>query len=228
MPTENDFAEDLLAWFGTYGRKLPWRKSRNPYEVLVIEKLLQQTSVRKSLIEVYQFIVGKYPTPQALSQADVEELRAYIRPLGLHYRSKELILMAVDIMGRFGGIVPNELKELLSLYGVGDYSARAVLSFAFGKDVPVVDTNIARILFRVFEIPGKFPQNPARSRKLINLAQSLIPSGKSKEFNWGMIDLGALICLSRKPLCKSCPIHDLCLYNKRIEKDEKFIVTSLQ
>ncbi len=212
MPAENDLARKLLRWFQLHGRDLPWRKSSNPYEVLIVEKLLQQTSVRKSLVELYRLILDKYPTPQDLSQANIDELRAYIQPLGLHYRSKDLVLMASDIVEKFGGIVPNELKDLLSLYGVGDYSARAVLSFAYGLDVSVVDTNVARILYRVFDIPGKFPKNPARSQFLIKLSLSHLPSGKSKEFNLAMIDLGSLICLSRKPRCAECPIHNLCKY----------------
>jgi A/G-specific adenine glycosylase len=220
MPAEKDFSENLLRWFQSHGRDLPWRNTSNPYEVLIVEKLLQQTSVRKSLIDIYLLLLQKYPTPLSLSQADVEELRTHIQPLGLHYRSKDLVLMATDIVNRFEGKIPEELKDLLSLYGVGDYSARAVLSFAYDRDVPVVDTNVARILFRVFGIADKFPQNPARSRKLIELGQSLVPLGRSKEFNWGMIDLGALICLPKKPLCAECPISDLCKFynNSNIEK----------
>jgi A/G-specific adenine glycosylase len=121
-------------------------------------------------------------------------------------------LMAREVVGRFKGIIPTDLNELLSLHGIGDYSARAVLSFAYNKDIAVVDTNVARILYRVYELPGKFPQNPARSRNFIRLAQSILPTRKSKEFNLAIIDLGALICLPRKPLCGECPIKHLCKY----------------
>jgi A/G-specific adenine glycosylase len=102
---------------------------------------------------------------------------------------------------------------------VGDYSARAVLSFAYGQSVAVVDTNVARILYRVFAIQGKFPQNPARKRQLLQLANELMPPDKSKEFNWAMIDLGALVCLPSKPLCYKCPLNKICEF--RLQGEDK-------
>jgi A/G-specific adenine glycosylase len=212
MINTTKFGENIIQWFQVEGRNFPWRETNDAYKVLLAEKLLQQTSVRKNLIDTYLIIVDKYPTPAQLSDALIDDLKALIQPLGLHYRAKDLVFMAKDINLKFDGLVPSDLHLLLSLYGVGDYSARAVISFAFGKDIPVVDTNVARILYRVFNIPGKFPQNPARSRKLINLAQSLLPPGRSKEFNWGMIDLGSKVCLPKKPLCEECPLKNLCNY----------------
>lgn len=209
---ENKISQKLIDWFRQFGRDFPWRSSTYPFNVLIAEKLLQQTSVRQDVVDAYLFITNHYPSPQKLANADLEKIKTYIKPLGLHYRADELVRMSREIVERFGGKVPDNQKDLLSIHGIGHYSARAVLSFAFHKDVVVVDTNIARILYRVFSISGKFPPNPARSTKLTNLAQSLLPVGKSKEFNWALIDLGALICLSRRPLCDSCPINEHCLY----------------
>ena len=213
MQERSDFPEYLIQWFRAEGRDFPWRNTNDAYKVLLAEKLLQQTSVRESLINSYRVILDRYPTPANLAAALIDELTVLIKPLGLFYRAKDLVLMAKDINEKFDGVVPSDLQQLLSLYGVGDYSARAVMSFAYGKDIAVVDTNVARILYRIFGIEGKFPQNPARSRKLINLATDLIPIGSSKEFNLGMIDLGALICLPRKPLCTKCPINVFCKFH---------------
>jgi A/G-specific adenine glycosylase len=212
MSNEKEFAKAILHWFQIEGRDFPWRETRDPYKILLAEKLLQQTSVRESLIKLYITLTEKFPTSNHLADADIEELRVFIQPLGLHYRARDLILMACDIKERFGGNVPVELDQLLSLYGVGEYSARAVLSFAYGKNVAVVDTNVARILYRVYGILEKFPSNPARSRKLIELASNIVPPQKSKEFNWAMIDLGSKVCKPKKPLCEECPLIRLCNY----------------
>jgi A/G-specific adenine glycosylase len=217
MHKKSRFSRPLLKWFKTAGRDFPWRETNDPYKILIAEKLLQQTSVRKALIDLYLYLVEKYPTPNLLADADFQELTNLVQPLGLHYRAKDLILMAKDIKEKFSGIVPDDLKSLLLIYGVGDYSARAVLSFAYGHDVAVVDTNIARILYRVFAIPGKFPQNPARKRQLLELAAELVPANKSKEFNWAMIDLGALICVPSNPLCDKCPLNNICMFNLQRE-----------
>ncbi len=105
------------------------------------------------------------------------DLEAIIRPLGLTYRATELKTMAAEISTRHAGTIPGELASLMALTGVGAYSARAVLSFSFGQDVAVVDTNVARIYYRVFSITGQVPANPARNRDLINLAAELLPHG---------------------------------------------------
>lgn len=209
---ENEKSQKLIDWFRQFGRDFPWRSSTYPFNVLIAEKLLQQTSVRQDVVDAYLFITNHYPSPQKLANADLEKIKSHIRPLGLHYRADELVRMSREIVEKFGGKVPDNQKDLLSIHGIGHYSARAVLSFAFNKDVAVVDTNVARILYRVFSISGKFPPNPARSAKLTNLAQSLLLPGRSKEFNWAMIDLGALICLPRQPICNKCPLNDRCLY----------------
>ena len=211
---KKDFASAMLSWFVGAGRQFPWRQTRRAYRVLLAEKLLQQTSVRRGVVDAYNELVHAYPDPEQLTAADPRALAKLFRPLGLSYRAKDLVRMARDVVSRFDGRIPRQLTALLSLYGVGDYSARAILSFAYGQDVPVVDTNVGRILYRAFGIPGKFPQNPARSRRLTSLAGRLLPAGKSREFNWAMIDLGALVCLPKNPLCGKCPINHLCDYQK--------------
>lgn len=202
----------LLAWFRVSGRRFPWRHTKKPYAVLLAEKLLQQTSVRDSTIHAYNDLLSTYPTPEDLAKADPEQVRILIQPLGLHYRAHELVKLACALHEQYGGHVPNDLKSLLALPGVGDYTARAVLCFAFGQDVPIVDTNVARILYRVFGLTGEMPANPARKKELIALAALLVPQKQSRQFNWALLDLGALICKPSKPLCVNCPINTLCSY----------------
>jgi A/G-specific adenine glycosylase len=205
----------LLKWFRVSGRQFPWRQTRDPYAILLAEKLLQQTAVRESVVQAYHDLLASYPTPAALAQADLDNIRPMIQPLGLHYRSQELVTLAEAIAERHGGYIPKDLKSLLALPGVGDYTARAILCFALGQDVPVVDTNIARILYRLFGLPGPIPANPARKQSLIDLAGSLVPKGEARQLNWAMIDLGALICKVSKPHCGACPLQQLCTYYKQ-------------
>jgi A/G-specific adenine glycosylase len=221
MSEKSGFSHPLLKWFRSEGRDFPWRHTDDPYKILVAEKLLQQTSVRKVLVDLYLYLTEKYPTVSHLANADTQELTERIQPLGLHYRAKELVLMANDIQEKLNGVIPADLKTLLSIYGVGDYSARAVLSFAYDQDIAVVDTNVARILYRVYSIPGKFPENPARKRTLHQIANSLLPHKKSREFNWAMIDLGALVCLPLRPLCPNCPLNKICDFNFQRRANER-------
>ncbi|MCI0727640.1 MAG: hypothetical protein L0332_13085 [Chloroflexi bacterium] len=205
----------LLDWFQRKARDFPWRHTDDPYAVLVAEKLLQQTQARDSVVAAYETLLAKYPTPEMLADANIHDLEKIIRPLGFVYRATELKAMATELVEQHKGQVPVNLKELMSLTGVGSYSARAVLSFAYGENIPVVDINVARILYRVFGIPGPLPSNPARKRTLIELASSLIPQGQSRQFNLAMLDLGALVCTPKSPDCSNCPILSFCVYGQQ-------------
>ena len=209
----------LLGWFRVCGRQLIWRETRDPYAVLLAEKLLQQTAVREGLVRAYVGLLTAYPTPAALARGDVDRIRTMIQPLGLHYRAAELVAIAQALCERHGGHVPRDLQSLLALPGVGDYTARAVLCYAFGEDVAVVDTNVARILHRVMGLSDPIPANPARNRNLIALARSLLPSGRSRDFNLAMLDLGALICKAAAPSCSDCPLSAVCRF--RVSRSEQ-------
>lgn len=204
--------KSLLDWYAANQREFPWRKTNNPFEVLLAEKLLQQTKARDIVISVYTNLLAKYPTAQELTNASVEELYEIIQPLGLAYRASEIREMATEIVELYGGEVPSNLKELLILTGVGDYCARAVLSFAYNQSVPIVDTNIARFLHRLCGIKETLPANPARKKYLRYLATQLLPKNKVRDFNLAMLDLCALICTSRNPKCYTCPLQEFCTY----------------
>lgn len=205
----------LLAWFERSRRDFPWRHTDNPYIVLVTEKLLQQTAARDSVVKAFHDLTTLYPSVSELADADDAELERILAPLGFHYRAKELKVLARTLLEEHGGSVPADLKQLKALPGVGDYMARAVLSFAYGQDVAVVDTNVARFLYRVFAIPGPMPSNPARKRTLLELAQELVPSGRSKEFNLAVLDLCALVCTPTKPKCTECPVQPFCDFGQK-------------
>lgn len=206
------FQNALLAWYECHRRRFPWRRKRDPYAILIAEKLLQQTAAREVVVGAYKQILRQYPTPRRLANARVLDIEEIIRPLGFLYRAKELQALGRELVARHRGQAPRTLNELLALPGVGDYAARAVLSFAYGEDVPIVDTNVARFLYRVYGIEGRMPSNPARKKSLIELAATLVPSGRSKEWNLAILDLCAMVCTPAKPKCAICPVKKYCVY----------------
>jgi A/G-specific adenine glycosylase len=204
--------ESLLTWFETGSRHFPWRVMQDPYAILVAEKLLQQTAARDLVVETYNEFIRKYPTLLDLAAAPARDLEAIIRPLGFTYRAHEMKALAQAVFTRHDGQIPDTLQDLLTLPGIGEYSARAVLCFAFGRNIPVVDTNVARFLYRVFGLPGALPSNPARKKNLVALAETLMPPGQAKRMNLAILDLCASICKPVRPACDRCPIRQHCLH----------------
>ncbi len=222
-PTKMELREDerdvlqlkLLAWFEHEQREFPWRRARDPYAVLIAEKLLQQTSARGGVTEAFQGVLERYPTPHALCEANLVHLERFVAPLGLRYRAREMRDLACVLVARHGGQVPMNLRELLALPGVGDYSARAVLCFAGNQDIAIVDVNVARLLHRIFDISGPLPPNPARKKALVQAAESLVPVGRGRLFNLAVLDLCAAVCTVSGPKCAACPILAVCRYGQR-------------
>jgi A/G-specific adenine glycosylase len=202
----------LIRWFAKNQRSFPWRKTSNPFKLLIAEKFLQQTAARSSVIEAYVETIQRYPTPAALAVAPPAALKRIVAPLGFHFRAAELKRLANTIVEKHKGQIPDNLHELRRLPGVGEYSARAVLCFGFGQDLAVVDTNVARFLHRVFGLPDPVGNNPARNRKLIQLAGSLVPKGRARDFNLAVLDLCASICTSSRPNCAICPLRQDCTF----------------
>ena len=142
--------------------------------------------------------------------ADIEELRKIIQPLGLTYRAVEIRKMAIEIVEIYDCEVPSNLKDLLNLTGIGDYCARAVQSFAYQQNTPIVDVNVARFLHRLCGIDNPLPANPARKKYLRNLASELLPENRARDFNLAILDLCALVCTSQNPKCYACPLQEFC------------------
>lgn len=203
----------LLEWWERNKRRFPWRRRKNPYAVLIAEMLLRKTTA-KQVEKMYREFMKKYPTPNALSNADENELREQLRPLGMeHNRAKLFIKFGKAVVNDSKGRIPSSEKELLKLSGVGLYAANAVLSFSHSRNVPMVDTNFIRVIGRVFD----FTSSKARARndsRIWEFAEELIPDGKSREFNLAVLDFAAGVCKHRNPECIDCPLIQICAFQK--------------
>lgn len=156
---------ELLRWFDEHARVFPWRQTVEPYRILVAEVLLQKTIATK-VPPVYEEVLRRYPTLSALAGARELEMRSLIAPLGFSFRARDLIAICQDLAERFGGIVPSTRQELLSVRGIGDYTANAILCVAYGESLPLVDTNSKRVLSRYFGLV--LPDSEEEARRLIN------------------------------------------------------------
>jgi A/G-specific adenine glycosylase len=212
-----EIAEKLVKWYESKGRQFPWRKEGlQPYGILIAEMMLQKT--RAEMVErVYCDFLGKYPNPQTLAATSVEEVARCLKPLGLYNRrARWMKVISETLVSKYQGKLPKEKKDLMDLPGIGAYIAHAILCFAHNKPVPLVDVNIARVLGRVASI--QVSGDLRRNRKLHKVAAELVPKKKFKEFNWALVDLGALVCTSTNPKHHDCPIASLCKFVAR----EKF------
>ena len=199
------FQRALLRWYAHHGRDLPWRRTRDPYAVLVSEIMLQQTQVGR-VLEYYPRFLARYPTIEDLAAATPSAVRETWEGLGYYRRAVNLRRSAQLVAERHGGRLPTDLAALRRLPGIGRYTAGAVAAFAFGQDAPILDTNAARVLSRVFG-PGK---QQGRPRRLWALAETAIPPGRGYAFNQAIMDLGAMVCRARRPTCPVCPVRTVC------------------
>jgi A/G-specific adenine glycosylase len=202
------FRTKLLAWYRANGRDLPWRRTDDPYHILVSEVMLQQTQVDRVLPKYHEWL-AKYPSLADLAQAPVDDVAETWRPLGYNIRPRRLHAIACESVSRYGGSLPSDEETLLSFKGIGQYTAGAIRSFAFRQRAAILDTNVARVLFRVFVARGD-PKAHAMKRRLWALAEVLVPAKHVFDFNQGLMDLGATVCTARKPDCRACPMRRLC------------------
>jgi A/G-specific adenine glycosylase len=202
------FRRRLLDWYRRHGRDLPWRQTRDPYHILVSEIMLQQTQVDRVLPKYVEWL-EKYPTIEALATAPPGDVNATWRPLGYNIRPERLHSIARESVARYGGELPSDERTLRSFKGIGPYTAGAVLSFAFGQRAAILDTNVARVLFRVFAGAGD-PRSHTTKRHLWTLSRAVLPMRHVFDFNQALMDLGATVCVARKPKCPSCPMRAGC------------------
>ena len=202
------FRRRLLRWFRREGRDLPWRRTRDPYRVIVSEFMLQQTQVNR-VEDYYHRFLQRYPSLEALASAPAAMVRESWEGLGYYRRAANLHRLAQTVMRDHGGVIPADPGELLLLPGVGPYTAGAVASFAYERSTPAVDTNVARVLRRAF-----YPRlrRSGAQRVLWQAAQAMLPRrGKDAwSFNQAMMELGALICTARVARCGECPVRAVC------------------
>ena len=202
------FRRRLLTWYRRNGRALPWRQTRDPYHILVSEVMLQQTQVDR-VRPKYEEWIAKYPTLGALAAASEKDVTGAWYPLGYNVRPRRLHAIARETVARYGGKLPSDEETLRSFKGIGAYTAGAVQSFAFGRRAPIVDTNVARVLFRVFVGRGD-PRTHAMRRRLWKISKAVLPVRHVFDFNQALMDFGAIICVARRPRCLVCPMTAMC------------------
>ena len=200
------FAARLLLWYAKHKRDLPWRRdAHDPYRVWISETLLQQTQVA-TVIPYYHRFLNRFPNVRALAAAPLDDVLKAWEGAGYYARARNMHRAAQEIVARFGGKIPETVEELLTLPGIGRYTAGAIASIAFNHAAPILDGNVTRVLCRYFDISGD-PKSGTTQRELWRLAEVLLPRGRASQFNQGLMDLGATICTPHSPNCAACPIR---------------------
>jgi A/G-specific adenine glycosylase len=222
------FRRNLLAWYRRNGRDLPWRKTDDPYHILVSEIMLQQTQVDRVLPKYHEWL-GKYPTMEVLAEAPPADVSETWYPLGYNIRPKRLQSIAQQAVQHHDGQLPSDHETLLSFKGIGEYTAGAIRSFAFRERAAILDTNVARVLFRIFvgrgnsagsnskasrndgvHSEGASLKTHAMKKRLWATSEAVLPFKHMFDFNQALMDFGALHCSARKPQCPACPMKRFC------------------
>lgn len=210
LPDKERFVQAaLLAWFAANRRDLPWRHTRDPYRVLVSEVMLQQTQVDR-VIAYYHRWLEQFPTVEALATAPAADVITAWAGLGYNRRAVNLQRTAQAVVDQYGGRFPRAVDELRALPGIGPYTAGAIAAFAFEQEVAFIDTNMRRVLHRLFfgvDVPAPI----ASDREILAIAADLVPPGEGWTWNQALIEFGALLCTARKPACVICPMQAHCL-----------------
>src|SRR6188474_3411824 len=207
-PARQRFRRRLLAWYQVNGRDLPWRRTDDPYHILVSEVMLQQTQVDRVLPKYHEWL-QKYPSLEALADAPIRDVARTWRPLGYNIRPRRLHAIARESVARYGGELPSDHETLMSFKGIGAYTAGAIRSFAFCQRAAILDTNVARVLFRIFVGTGDIKAHAMR-KQLWAISEVMVPRKQVFDFNQALMDFGATICVARKPKCEVCPMTKLC------------------
>lgn len=192
-----------------HGRQFPWRQEREPFGVLLAELLLHRTRA-DAVAAVFPLIRRRWPTAAKLADADVATLLTELRPLGFSHRSRRIHQLAKTLVSEHAGTVPRDRASLLALPGVGPYIANAVMVIAYGAHLPLVDPNSIRVVSRVFGYASARAR-PRDDPVLWDFVQTLVPAKRAADFGLALVDLGALVCLPKRPRCSECPLRGRCL-----------------
>jgi A/G-specific adenine glycosylase len=207
-PLRRRFRQRLRRWYAAHRRDLPWRRTADPYHILVSEIMLQQTQVERVIPKYHEFL-ARYPSFASLARARPRDVKRLWYPLGYNIRPLHLHGIARETMARYDGRLPDNAKALRRMRGIGRYTAGAILSFAYGRDAAIVDTNVRRVLGRIFLGPRHLER--ARGDKAMwELAQALVPRGGAYDHNQALMDFGATWCTARAPRCLGCAMKRLC------------------
>ncbi|HPR61276.1 MAG TPA: A/G-specific adenine glycosylase, partial [Prolixibacteraceae bacterium] len=206
------FSNKILKWYNINKRELPWRKTKNPYFIWISEVILQQTRVEQGK-QYYLKFIDSFPDITSLAAASEDEILKTWQGLGYYSRARNLHKGAKQIVQNYNGIFPNKYHELLKISGIGPYTAAAIASIAFNIAKAAIDGNVYRVLSRVFEINA--PIDSSTGKKTFDtLANKLIDNKQPGNYNQALMELGALICKPRNPICENCPLQNNCLAHK--------------
>jgi A/G-specific adenine glycosylase len=206
---QNEPSDLLLSWYAEHRRELPWRQTTDPYRIWISEVILQQTRVAQGM-DYYHRFTERFPDVRSLAEARQDEVLRHWQGLGYYSRARNLHDAARDVMARFEGRFPHTYDGIRSLKGVGDYTAAAIASFAFGLPQPTVDGNVFRWLARLYDMDTPIDTS-AGKKQFTELAGSLIDRRRPGLFNQAAMEFGALQCTPRSPDCPACPLADRCL-----------------
>ena len=205
---EKNFTRSILSWYDAGHRDLPWRHTKDPYCIWISEIMLQQTRA-ETVISYYDRFLKKYPTVQALADAEEAELLKAWEGLGYYSRARSLQKAAKLIVSEHEGKLPASVEALKALPGIGDYTSGAIASIAFGIPAAAVDGNVERVLCRYYAIEEEVG-TPAVRRQVFDLAQALVPFDRPGAFANAMMEMGATLCTPRNPACLICPVRESC------------------
>lgn len=201
------FSQNLLRWFDTFKRALPWRATYSPYAVWISEVMLQQTQMERG-VAYFERWMRRFPDIESVARASEDEIMKAWEGLGYYSRARNLHAAAAMIVREMGGVFPSDPERIRTLPGIGEYSAGAIASVAFNLPVPAVDANVERIFSRLCDIDT--PLKSANAKRFIrDKVMELMPEGKARLFNQALMEFGALVC-SKKPDCTRCPVPEFC------------------
>lgn len=204
------FRRALVAWGREHFRPFPWRQTENPYAIMMAEVMLHRTQAPQ-VLPAYERLMGVCPDVPSLAQASKEELYGLLSSLGLQWRIDLIEVMAAELMTRFGGQVPRDKVDLLSLPGVSEYIASAVRCFAWNLPEPIIDTNTVRVVGRLFGLEIK--DSSRRNRRFRELIAALVDPDEPRVYNYALLDLADRVCMKKKlPCCEHCPVAEWCMY----------------
>lgn len=212
------FSDKIVEWYLENKRDLPWRETNDPYRIWLSEIILQQTRVNQGL-PYYKKFLDRYPDIKALAEAKEEEVLRLWQGLGYYTRARNLRRCAIEVANSHNGLFPGTYEGLKNLHGIGDYTAAAIASFAFGEAVAVVDGNVFRVLSRVFGVEKDIGSSEGK-KHFVGLANDLIDPNRPGLFNQAIMEFGALHCTPAKPLCESCIFTKSCVaHNKGLQHE---------
>jgi len=224
-----DFSKILLKWYDQNKRDLPWRRTKDPYKIWISEIMLQQTTVN-TVIAYYDKWIKIFPTIQDLAKTPIQTVLKQWQGLGYYNRARNLHKSALILVDEHNGIIPKDPKIIRSLPGFGPYSTGSVLSIAYDVPLTIIDANVRRVIMRILGLPGL--ADTKQDLKINDYLLKVLPQKRAGDFNQALMELGALICRSNKPLCSSCPINNYCVAYKEgkqeiIPETKKKIITDI-